>query len=154
MYITVSTKIGASPQKIWAILTDLKHITNWNPLIREVDGELKSGKRLSMTLRLTNSLKLRYRPYVLKVEPFNEVRCLSSLVFPGILDSEYVLILQKLDEEKTLITQAEKFKGLMLPIFWNEIESKLKNGLMEMNKALKYVAEKENCIHSEQLKSN
>jgi hypothetical protein len=144
MYIITSIEIGATPQKIWEILTNLEKISDWNPLINNVKGNLKSGKKLSISLQLSDSINIKYRPYVQKAERFSEIRCLSYMLFPGILDSEYTLALMPIDEKRTFLLQAEKFEGILLPIIWVEIETKLKSGLQKMNQALKRKAETSN----------
>lgn len=141
MYIMTSIEIGATPQKIWQILTNFDQLSDWNPVIDNVEGDLKMGTRLSISLQLHNSIKIKYRPYVMKAEPYNEIRCLSSLLFPGILDSEYSLMLMPIDEKRTFLLQVEKFKGILLPVIWADIEMKLKNGLKKMNLAIKRKAE-------------
>jgi hypothetical protein len=136
-----SVEILASPQKIWKILTNFEKISDWNPIIGNVKGDLQSGNKLSISLQLSESINIKYRPYVQKAEPYNEIRCLSSLLFPGILDSEYTLALMPIDDKRTFLLQVEKFKGILLPIIWAEIETKLKSALQNMNQALKQKAE-------------
>jgi hypothetical protein len=136
-----SIEIGATPQKIWQILTNFEKISDWNPFISNVEGDLKSGNKLSISLQLPESINIKYRPYVQKAEPYNEIRCLSSLLFPGILDSEYTLALMPIDDKRTFLLQIENFKGILLPIIWAEIETKLKSGFQNMNQALKQKVE-------------
>ena len=42
--------IRATPEKVWAILTDFDNYRNWNPFIRSVTGEVAVGNTITARL--------------------------------------------------------------------------------------------------------
>jgi hypothetical protein len=59
-----------------------------------------------------------------------------------IIDGEHSLIIQKIDENKVLFIQKEKFSGILVPILSGMLKDTEK-GFELMNKALKKEAEKD-----------
>ena len=67
--------IEASPEKIWAILTDFAKHNKWNPFIKSIRGEKKIGGKLTvsieppggngMTFQSLDSEKLGRKWYIL-----------------------------------------------------------------------------------------
>jgi hypothetical protein len=49
---TTTSIIGASPQAVWAILTDAGGYREWNPEILRVDGRIALGERITAHVRL------------------------------------------------------------------------------------------------------
>ncbi|MDR1386879.1 MAG: SRPBCC domain-containing protein [Propionibacteriaceae bacterium] len=47
MSSSTSVVIEASPEEVWAVLTDLPDYQRWNPVIRHIWGELTVGGRVS-----------------------------------------------------------------------------------------------------------
>lgn len=45
---STSTSINASPEKIWAILTDAPRYPKWNPTVTKVDGRIAPGERVTV----------------------------------------------------------------------------------------------------------
>ncbi|MFZ2155466.1 MAG: SRPBCC domain-containing protein, partial [Bradyrhizobium sp.] len=69
---TIETEImiAASPEEIWAVLTDFDAYPNWNPFIRRIGGSAVVGARLRTELTQSPGTKpMRFSPRVLAVEP-------------------------------------------------------------------------------------
>jgi uncharacterized protein YndB with AHSA1/START domain len=52
-YVT-TTKIAASPERVWAVLTDGAAYQQWNPEITGIDGPIAVGARITAQVRLGN----------------------------------------------------------------------------------------------------
>ena len=39
--LEAAIKIAATPERVWAVLTDLEKYTEWNPFIKNAKGEVK-----------------------------------------------------------------------------------------------------------------
>lgn len=50
---TTSIKINASPEVIWAILTDARGWTDWNTTVDRVEGTIAPGEKISVRARGT-----------------------------------------------------------------------------------------------------
>ncbi len=48
---TASTRIAASPDDIWAILTDAPRYPEWDPGAERIDGEIAPGKKVTACIK-------------------------------------------------------------------------------------------------------
>ena len=66
--------IGASPRRVWQVLTDFPSYAEWNPLIRTIEGEVDRGAQLDVFLQPSGSKGAMIHPKVVKAEPEDELR--------------------------------------------------------------------------------
>jgi uncharacterized protein YndB with AHSA1/START domain len=67
-------EIKASAERVWQVLTNIAAFPQWNPFIRMVTGEIRTGQRLEMHMQPSGARAMTFRPKVLKVEPNRELR--------------------------------------------------------------------------------
>ena len=139
--LSAEIEIDATPEAIWRILADFARFPEWNPFIREIEGEMKEGSRLRVRLEPPGGKGMTFRPVVKRVEINREFRWLGNLIVPGLLDGEHIFEILPADTGKTRFIQRESFRGLLVPLFWKSLEESTKQGFMEMNTALKVLAE-------------
>jgi hypothetical protein len=108
--ITDSIKIAASPENVWAVLTELDHYPQWHPFYQSVTGQLTVGSML--TIKTTSprtgeptTLKVK----VLTVNTDNELAWASMLA--GITTIKRRFLLSPADGG-TDLTQAGTYRGL------------------------------------------
>src|ERR1700733_1283335 len=46
--MSATIQIGAPPEAVWAVLTDLGRYPDWNPLFREASGQVAVGSRITL----------------------------------------------------------------------------------------------------------
>ena len=136
-------EINASAGKVWAILTDLERYAEWNPFIPEADGEVKEGARLRVHIAPPGGKAMTFTPTVTLVEPERAFRWLGRLLLPGIFDGEHIYEITPLEEGRVRFVQRENFKGLLVPLFWKNLDTQTRQGFEAMNAALKQRAEDE-----------
>ncbi|MBP2030861.1 hypothetical protein J2755_001809 [Methanohalophilus levihalophilus] len=139
--ITTEIKIKASPEKVWEMLTDFSKFPEWNPFILEAQGEIEEGSKLLVRLARPNNKSMVFKPSVLKVEKGKEFRWLGHLFLPGFFDGEHIFEIIPLDSKSVKFIQREKFRGILVPLFWKSLGTNTKQGFNEMNAALKKRAE-------------
>jgi hypothetical protein len=139
--IYTEIEIQASDDKVWRILTDFKSYPLWNPFIRKADGNIKLGDKLQIILQPPGSTKMSFSPTVIKLEDKRELRWLGHLLIPGLFDGEHIFVIKQMKSNKVKFIQREIFKGLLVPLFAGKLYLGTKNGFMEMNIALKKLAE-------------
>jgi hypothetical protein len=132
--------IDAPPAAVWAVLTDIRSYAEWNPFIRHVAGELREGAKLEVRIEPPGGRSMTFKPTVLGVEPERELRWLGRLLLPGVFDGEHVFHIEPLDDARSRFTQAERFSGILVPLFRGTLD-KTKLGFEQMNAALKTRAE-------------
>jgi hypothetical protein len=134
--------IHATPETIWAVLTDLKNYPNWNPFIKSITGQLSVGNTLIVQIEPPEASGMTFKPKVLAFETNKEIRWLGHLLFPGLFDGEHKLQLIDNRNGTTTFLQSEKFSGLLVFLFKKMLDHNTKNGFVLMNKKLKEIAEK------------
>lgn len=135
---TIETRIeiDATPEQVWAVLTDTARFAEWNPFIRELSGELAIGSRLDVHIQPPGAKGMRFRPTVRAFEPNRELRWLGKVGVRGLFDGEHRFGLESLPGGRTLFTHAETFRGLLVP-FTSGMLANTRAGFEAMNRALR-----------------
>ena len=135
--LSTEIEIDATPESIWRILADFNRFPEWNPFIREIEGEMKEGSRLRVRIEPPGGRGMTFRPVVKRVEINREFRWLGHLIVPGLFDGEHIFEILPAGTGKTRFIQRESFRGLLVPLLWKSLEGSTKQGFREMNDALK-----------------
>lgn len=133
--------INASPQKVWAILTDFTSYPKWNPFIKSITGTVAVGETIKVRLEPPGASGMTLKPKVLVFNPVKEFRWIGHVLFPGLFDGEHRFELADNGDGTTTFRHCEKFKGILIPFFAKLLEVNTRNGFLEMNHALKERAE-------------
>jgi hypothetical protein len=136
--ISAATEIAASPQQVWAVLTDLASYPEWNPLFREASGQLTAGARVTLkSVHPANGRLMTVKVKVLAAEPATELRWASSL--PGIITGEHSFTLTAAGNGTRLV-QTETYRGLLARMSAQTI-SATQAAFQALNQAIKQRAE-------------
>ena len=139
-FLKTEIKINASPERVWSILTDLEKYAEWNPFIKKAKGTVRAEQRLEVLISPPNGKEMVFKPVVKSVIENSEFIWLGRFLFPGIFDGEHIFNLESLDGQ-TLLVQKENFRGILVPMMWNSLDTDTRVGFELMNKALKQRAE-------------
>ena len=108
--ITDAIKIAATPENVWAVLTELDNYPQWHPFYQSVTGQLTAGSTL--TIKTTSprtgeptTLKVK----VLTIEADSELTWASKLAGITTIKRRFLLCA---DEDGTDLTQAGTYRGL------------------------------------------
>ena len=134
-------EIDALPEVVWRVLTDLEHYDQWNPFVRKAEGEVREGAKLAVEIAPPGGKPMTFKPTVVKAVPDREFRWLGHLLFPGLFDGEHIFEIVPLGENQTRLVQREEFRGLLVPLFWGQLNTRTRQGFEDMNAALKKRAE-------------
>ncbi len=129
--------IEAPAAKVWQVLTDFEKYPEWNPFIKEFDGEVKVGEKFKVNLHPPDSRPMTFHPRCLVLNENREFRWLGHLFIKGIFDGEHVFELEELEVGRTRFIQKEYFRGILVPLMWNKVELGTRKGFIGMNQALK-----------------
>jgi hypothetical protein len=132
-------EISSGPEKVWNILTDFGKYDQWNPFIHRITGEAKEGTKIQIHLETPGGKKRSYEPTVTRVDPGRELRWMGK---SWVLNGEHVFSIEQLQEGRVRFVQREVFDGLLTRFFGKSLDTDVKKGLEEMNKALKERAER------------
>ena len=136
LHLATKIDIDASPESVWALLSDLSSYPNWNPFIREASGTLAAGERLDLELQPARGRAMRFRPTVLAAEPNRELRWRGRLVAPGVFDGEHRFAIERTASGSRLVHE-ERFTGLLVPFLARSLRRGTLPGFELMNRAVK-----------------
>lgn len=141
-HIETDIEINAPARRVWALLTDFARMPSWNPFIKSISGNLTQGARLAVHIAPPGSSGMHFKPTVISVRPEYELRWLGHLLVPGIFDGEHYFLLEPIGENRTRLTQGEKFSGLLVGLLGSALAA-TSAGFRAMNAALKQQAERD-----------
>ena len=133
-------EIDAPPAAVLHVLADTAAYPEWNPFVRQLDGELRTGARLDVRIAPPGARGMRFKPTVLAAETERELRWLGRFLAPGIFDGEHSFTIEPLAGGRTRFVQTERFTGILVAAFTSTLE-KTEHGFEQMNAALKSKAE-------------
>ncbi len=135
-------EISTNPEKVWMILSDFDKYDQWNPFINRIIGPAKEGSKIEVHIETPGGKNRKYEPTVTKVEQGHELRWLGKSSLPGLLNGEHIFTIEQLQPERVRLVHREIFDGLLASLFGKSLDTDVKKGFEEMNKALKERAER------------
>jgi hypothetical protein len=135
--IVSDIEIGASPERIWSVLTDFHSFPDWNPFVRHIEGEARKGEKLRVTIHPPGGSAMTFRPTVLKAEPGRELRWVGHFIVPGLFDGEHYFQVTETQPGRCRLVHGERFSGLLAPLFRGNLDAKTRAGFVAMNRAMK-----------------
>ncbi len=139
--ICTKIQINASPSVVWNIITDFENYGKWNSFIKQISGVITKGSKIQVFIKPPNSNGMKFKPKILEYEPEKGIRWVGKLWIPKLFDGEHSLTIKKIEENKVLFIQKERFNGLLVPLFTNLLKD-TELGFQMMNQNLKQEAEK------------
>lgn len=133
--------IEADAARVWSILTDFAAYPAWNPFITRISGSASVGSRLEVLIQPAGGKAMTFRPTVLVADENCELRWLGRLLVPGLFDGEHRFRIEAQGAGRVLFHQDETFRGLLVPLFRNSLDTGTRQGFESMNAALKARAE-------------
>lgn len=140
--IQTEIRINATPEKVWAVLTDFNAFAKWNPFIKSLTGDVKTGNTIKVRLEPPGAKGMTFKPKVLAFEKNSRFHWQGHLFFPGLFDGRHRFELTANGDGTTTFIHAEDFKGILVPLLRKMLDINTRNGFLAMNTALKERAEK------------
>ncbi len=138
----VEDRIGiqAPAEVIWEIVYDVARWNEWNPTYPKVEGQVRIGETLTVTLALPGQSETIIRPKVLEWQPLSQLHWELRMLSGAIKTIRYVEI-ESLTEVACVVDNGEIFGGIMGPSFGRRMGRTVQRGFKAMNEALKARAE-------------
>jgi hypothetical protein len=133
--ITTTIDLDATPKRVWSILTAGQEYSAWNPFIRQLDGSLTPGSKLTVRIQPPGRKTMTFTPTVTEVEPGHRLAWLGHFGVPGLFDGAHSFTLQPLDDGRTRLVQSESFSGILV-WFSRGLVKNTEAGFHAMNAAL------------------
>jgi len=133
----VKTSIRATPERIWALLTDASGYTAWNNTVEKVEGKIAPGELISVHPRINPGRVFPVR--VAKFEPSRRMVWRGGMPL-GLFKGERTFTLQPAANGIVEFTMREEYSGWMAPVINRSIPD-LQPAFEEFASDLKRVAE-------------
>jgi hypothetical protein len=137
--LQASIQINASPQRVWAILTDLNGYQRWNPFIVSSAGAVRVGATLTNVMHDATG-NTTFTPTLQVVVPDHELQWIGRVGPGGIFDGQHTLTIRQLGPDRVLFTQREDFTGIAVPLYEGHLHADTLPQFRAMNAALARVA--------------
>lgn len=123
--------INASPENVWAVLTDMSKYDEWNPVMKLLEGKVKKGNKViyQFTQDADNISKISAK--IVKIE--TNVLLNQAGGIPLLLTYNHKYKLESIGD-KTKVVIHEYYKGIGVN-FWNP--KPVERAYRRLNKALK-----------------
>ena len=110
--------IGATPEDIWAILTDASSYPNWDSGVVRVEGSIAPGEKIKVVSKVNPN-----RAFPVKVTEFNPGRSMTwSGGMPlGLFKGVRRFTLTPEGDGTTRFSMREEYTGLFLPLIWRSM---------------------------------
>ena len=112
MDCAIRTSIHATPDRVWALLTDAAAFSTWNSTVTSIDGRIAEGETL--TLKVPSAPERVFKPRVSLVKPGRSMGWSEGMapMFKGVRTFE----LNPQADGSTEFSMTESFTGLMVPM--------------------------------------
>jgi hypothetical protein len=137
--LQASVQINASPQRVWAILTDLPAYRRWNPFIISSGGRLRVGATLTNVMHDATG-NTTFTPTVQVIDPGRELRWTGRVGPGGIFDGRHTFTIVRLGPDRVRFTQREDFTGVAVPFYQGRLHADTLPQFRAMNAALARLA--------------
>jgi len=139
--IEESVEIAANPREVWHQLANFGAYPRWNPFITRVEGQLRAGARLTVTMKIASMPPAVFRPKVLVCEAERELRWRGRAGLAGLFSGEHAFIIETLGINRVRFRQRQRFAGLLAPGALALVAEGIRAGFREMNQRLRQRAE-------------
>ena len=114
----VRTSIRATPERIWALLTDAAGYTRWNNTVQKVAGKIALGERITVHPKINPG-----RAFPVKVAEFEASRRMvwTSGMPLGLFKGERTFMLTRSSNEEVEFSMREQYTGLLAPLIGRSI---------------------------------
>jgi hypothetical protein len=133
-------EIDAPTETVWAELSAVSVYAEWNPFITRFEGAPVAGTRVAVRIAPPGGRSMAFRPTITDVEDGKRLEWLGRMGLPGIFDGRHSFHLEAIGDDRTRLTQAEEFRGVLAPLAGSMLE-KTRAGFEAMNEALRLRAE-------------
>lgn len=110
--------------------------------MKKVKGHAKLGSKIEVHIQSIRGKHRRYNPVITKFVINKELRWKGRSFLPGIFDGERIFVIDEAADNKVSFLHTEIFSGLGVWLFGDKLDEDLRESFDNMNRALKYRAEK------------
>ncbi len=133
--------VGASPERVWAVLTALDRYDEWNPQMKGVRGILERGAQIGFRLVLPGRPAMNLTATVEEVEPNALLSWRGHLGAAWFFEGFRRFAIRPLGVDRASVTHVEDVHGVFAPVFGVVMGPAVQKSHDALNEALRARAE-------------
>ena len=139
--------IVATPEEVWAVLSDINSWHEWSPIINHSVGDAELGSKLSIIMIGERKYQdgPEYQPIITHINAPVYFHWRAEMLAGFVMTNDKVFELQA-TSNGTRLVHKELFTGMLVPIFSNKFDENIPLMLNAMNQALKVRVEKNKLL--------
>lgn len=138
--IQTEIEISAPAEKVWAVLTDFNHWTDWNSTVTKTSGEAAVSSQLNITMSDNGKDSNTYSPIIIQLEAPRLLHWRAKMLADFLFKNEKIVTLEA-TRTGTRVIHKETFDGMVVKLFWGKLRDGVPPILNAMNNDLKMKAE-------------
>lgn len=130
--------IEASPEEVWAVLSDINSWHQWNPIINNSSGDASLGSTLAITMAGAKEYQKgpEYNPVITLLQKPNYFQWRAVMMTGFIMTNDKIVEVEAMPSGTRLVHK-ETFKGMAVPMLRSTFDRNVPTMLNAMNEALK-----------------
>ncbi len=134
--LSAEITITSEATPVWDVLAAVGRYPDWNPFLCAVEGELRAGAILQVTLGGSDGFHSRERVRVTTLAAGEELRFRGEFLRPGLIDTDFRIRLVPV-EEGTRVVASAGVSGWLSSYTSSRRLTAIARGWVGMNEALK-----------------
>jgi hypothetical protein len=129
-----SIVINCSQETLWNELTNFKEYPKWNPIVRDLNGEMKAGSKIATFIV---PLHKTYYPKLLAYTPYIELTWQGTQGAKWLMAGKHYYKLEKINDRQTTLLHGEYFTGIFSYLISKSLLDKMRFAFTYHNELLK-----------------
>jgi hypothetical protein len=139
--IKTEIAINATPDRVWAVLTDFPHYPEWNPFVLQVEGRVYQNAAIRYRFEMPRGIRIWTPATVLRFAPELELRFSANFLTPTLFRGDHYFAIQPAGQNGVIFHHGEIVFGLLFPAVQLVLQNFGRPMFHALNGALKQRAE-------------
>lgn len=110
-------RIHAPSEVVWAVLADFERYPEWNPSLPSIEGDLRVGSTVSLTLAMPGRPSLHVTARLLDVVPRRRLTWHGNVGADWLSAGDREFLIEEADGRVVSLTRTENVRGALFPLF-------------------------------------
>jgi hypothetical protein len=139
--IKTEIAINATPDRVWAVLTDFPHYPEWNPFVLQVEGRVYQNAAIRYRFEMPRGIRIWTPATVLRFAPELELRFSANFLTPTLFRGDHYFAIRPAGQNGVIFHHGEIVFGLLFPAVQLVLQNFGRPMFHALNGALKQRAE-------------
>lgn len=109
--------VAASPEAVWAVLTDFERYPEWNPSVPSIKGVVAVGSEVALTLAMPGRPSAKVKATLTDLVPGTHLRWHGNVAGDWFFAGTREFRIEPQQDGTSLVTHVEDVSGVFFPVF-------------------------------------